>query len=352
MGADVNITHVIHSGGFYGAERMLLDHCLQVPGQHRVVFLEGPDELLRRFTEAGVPVVGCSGLVGLYREVRRAPGLLNAHNFRAQLFSWLCVQRLSLPLVWTQHGFTPRSLKQRFYTWLALHLGRSRHIVKVACVSRGVAQLHLGAGVCARKLSVIPNGLPSRPSPPRTVTTPLVGFIGRLSHEKGPDLFLDAVLPLLVRYPEVQAVFLGDGPLQESLAVRIQSAGLSRRIHMAGYQSDIAAWLARLSVLVISSRTEGTPMVLLEAMAAGTPVAAFAVGGIPDVVENEEHALLAAPGQSAVLGGCVRRLLEEGALAACLARSAQRRQASEYALPQLAVRWQELYRQALEERPC
>lgn len=348
----MNINHVIHSGGFYGAERMLLDHCLQVPGRHRVIFLDGPGELLRRFSEAGVTAVPCAGLKSLYTELRRHPGLLNAHNFRAQLFSWLCARRLAMPLVWTQHGFTPRSLKQQFYTWLALRLGRSRTVTRVACVSRGVAELHLSAGVCAGKLRVIPNGLPPRASLPRAVTTPLVGYVGRLSHEKGPDQFLDALLPVLVRRPEAQAVLIGDGPLEDSLAARIQAAGLGRRIHLAGYQTDIAAWLARLSVLVISSRTEGTPMVLLEAMAAGTPVAAFAVGGIPDVVENGEHALLAPPGQSALLGDCVLRLLEDKSLADRLARAARLRQASEYALPQLAVRWQELYRQAQEERAC
>src|SRR5690606_41485271 len=104
LGADGNVSRGIRGGGFYAAARMLLAHCLQVPGRHRVIFLDGPGEMRRRFSEAGVTAVPCAGLKSLYTELRRHPGLLNAHNFRAQLFSWLCARRLAMPLVWTQHG--------------------------------------------------------------------------------------------------------------------------------------------------------------------------------------------------------------------------------------------------------
>ena len=196
MAWNDEIAHIIHSGGFYGAERMLLDHCRHVPGRHRVIFLDTPDALLQRFLAAGVACVNLRGLRALMAELQGYPGIINAHNFRAQMFAWICARRLCLPLALTQHGFTPRSAKQRLYAWLALRLGRSRRVRRIACVSQRIAGLHARVGVPPGKLDVIPNGLPRYAPLPRQTGAPLIGFVGRLSAEKGPDRFLDAVLPL------------------------------------------------------------------------------------------------------------------------------------------------------------
>lgn len=352
LGAGVNIVHVIHSGGFYGAERMLMDHCMHVPGRHRVVFLGDSAEVMQRFRQVGIDSLSCAGLGALYKELRMRPGVLNAHNFRAQLFSWLCVQRLRLPLLLTQHGFTPRSRKQRFYTWSGLRLARCPGVARVACVSRGIADLHRAAGVAETKLEVIPNGLPPAGAVARAALTPLLGYVGRLSREKGPDQFLDAVLPLCRQRPALQAVLIGDGEMEAELRERVAAAGVGQQVHFAGYQSDVAVWLARLSVLVISSRTEGTPMVLLEAMRAGTPVAAFAVGGIPDVVTDGEQGLLALPGDSAALTECLVRLLDEPGLADRLAAAARVRQEKDHDLRGLGARWATLYHQLAGQKTC
>lgn len=361
------IVHLIHSGGFYGAERMLLDHCLVTPGQHRVVFLDAPPALLQRFTEAGVTCHNCRDLKALLVHLRQQPGLLNAHNFKAQVFAWICARRLRLPLVLTQHGFTPRSLKQKLYTWTSLRLCRSRQVRRVACVAQSIARLHLAAGVAPDKLQVIANGLP-QPLPPRTTNyegppsgepqvrrdemEPLVGFVGRLSEEKGPDLFLDALVALCRQRPQLKAVLLGDGEQNQALRQRIDAEGLSLRILLPGYQQDMQPWLRRLNVLVISSRTEGTPMILLEAMQAGTPVAAFAVGGIPDVLQHRHNGLLAPPLDSAELARCIGELLDDPALAQTLAEAARATQREHYHLPTLARSWDELYRLAREADPA
>ncbi|NBF08054.1 glycosyltransferase family 4 protein [Pseudomonas sp. Fl4BN1] len=374
MGQTVNdlsravqpIVHLIHSGGFYGAERMLLDHCLVTPGQHRVVFLNAPATLLERFAKAGVPSHNCQCLKELLAHLRHQPGLLNAHNFKAQVFAWVCARRLHLPLVLTQHGFTPRSLKQKLYTWISLRLCRSRQVRRVACVAQSIAQLHVQAGVAEAKLRVIPNGLPepkltlpaSTDGPPlrepevrRDEAEPLVGFVGRLSAEKGPDLFLDALIALCHQRPGLKAVLLGDGEQNQALRQRIEDAGLALRILLPGYQNDMQPWLKRLNVLVLSSRTEGTPMILLEAMQAGTPVVAFAVGGIPDVLQHRHNGLLAKPLDSAELERRIGELLDDPGLAEELAGAARVTQRKYYHLPTLARSWDELYRVAREATP-
>lgn len=354
--AALPIIHLLSSGGFYGAERMLLDHCLATPGQHQVLFLDAPPALIARFREAGVDCRGCAGLSELLRHLRARRSeqpLINTHNFKGLLFGWVGATLLRLPLVITQHGFTPRSRKQKFYTWLSLQLCRTASVDRVVCVAESIAVLHRQASVQAEKLQVIPNGLPAADARVCNVDRQrwLAGYVGRLSSEKGPDLFLDALIPLCHQHPQLDAVMLGDGPERELLQARIDAAGLSQRIRLPGYQTAMQPWWQQLDALVISSRTEGTPMILLEAMQAGVPVAAFAVGGIPDVLEHRHSGLLATPADSAALARQLDNLLNEPNLARQLCDNAKRTQQDRYDLKALAERWSQLYiRTAREAR--
>ncbi len=350
--APLRVTHLLASGGFYGLERMLLEHCQHAPGQHRVVLLSGPEELAERFRSAGVPLCRCNDLASLWRTLgdpHARPSLLNGHGFKGLLYGWLCALRFGLPLVTTQHGFTPRNRKQRFYTWLSLQLCRTPQVRRVVCVANSIARLHSVAGVSESKLQVIPNGLPPSPDispvrPAQAPAAPLIGFVGRLSAEKGPDLFVELAIQLCRRHPGLHAVLLGDGPERETLAARIEAAGLGARILLPGYQNDMSAWLRALEVLVISSRTEGTPMVLLEAMQAGVPVASFAVGGIPDVIIHGSSGLLATAGATEQLASAVDTLLLDANLRQLLAAAARVTQQTHYHLPAQAGRWLQLYR--------
>jgi glycosyltransferase involved in cell wall biosynthesis len=354
--AALPIIHLLSSGGFYGAERMLLDHCLATPGQHQVLFLDAPATLIERFRQAGVDAQGCAGLGGLLRHLRQRQAerpLLNTHNFKGLLFGWVGATLLRLPLVITQHGFTPRSRKQKFYTWLSLQLCRTASVDRVVCVAESIAALHRQASVRAEKLQVIPNGLPASATLTPTADRQrwLAAYVGRLSSEKGPDLFLDALIPLCLQQPQLDAVMLGDGPEREALQARIDAAGLQQRIRLPGYQTDMRRWWQQLDALVISSRTEGTPMILLEAMQAGVPVVAFGVGGIPDVLEHRQNGLMAAPTDSAALARQLDTLLSEPGLARKLCDNAKRTQQDRYDLKALAERWSQLYiRTAREAR--
>lgn len=355
--APLRIAHLLSSGGFYGLERMLLEHCQYAPGQHRVLLLDGPEPLAQRFREAGVELSRCTGLGSLLRQLGQPdarPTLLNGHGFKGLVYGWLSALCLGLPLIVTQHGFTPRSRKQRFYAWLSLRLCRTAQVRAVVCVADSIARLHRQAGVRAGKLHVLPNGLPPAPAvtylrPPAAPPAPLIGFVGRLSAEKGPDLFVELAIALCRRNPRLHAVLLGEGPQQEALQQSVDDADLHGRILLPGYRKDLPAWLRALDVLVISSRSEGTPMVLLEAMQAGVPVAAFAVGGIPDVLDHEASGLLVAPGEVDELARQVARLLLDKALCRALTEQARLAQLRHYHLPAQTERWRQLYRNAVGE---
>jgi glycosyltransferase involved in cell wall biosynthesis len=148
-----------------------------------------------------------------------------------------------------------------------------------------------------------------------------LGWVGRLSPEKGADLFLRAVKGLCDE--QTVAVLIGAGDDEPRLRRLIASLGFRNgAVRLVGQKPDAGSLLQAFDVLAISSRTEGLPIVLLEAMAAGTPTVAFAVGGIPDVL-TEESGWLVEPGNvpalTAVLNQAVRDR-EEAARRATAAR--------------------------------
>lgn len=343
--ADAAVTHVIHSGGFYGAERMLVDHCLatQQYVKNTVVLITPPEDLLKRFSGYGVDCVSCDSLSHFIRMTKNTSAIVNAHNFKAQIYAWIAAKRNKLPLIFTQHGFTPRSIKQYIYMWSSILLCKTPTVRNVVCVANSIAGLHRKFYIAEKKIHVIANGLPDKTWLAREHTSTKIGFIGRLSEEKGPDLFLQTVIPVLKKKQNVQAVLLGDGPQYSVLEAEIERHGLSAQIHLLGYQENVNRWLAELSVLVISSRTEGTPMVLLEAMQAGVPVVAFSVGGIPDVIEHAKEGLLAQALNTQELSICVEKILENSELAKELSDNAKKRQAIHYDLANNAKHWFAVY---------
>jgi glycosyltransferase involved in cell wall biosynthesis len=126
-----------------------------------------------------------------------------------------------------------------------------------------------------------------------------VGWVGRLSGEKGPDLLLDALAR--INRPDITTVLLGDGPDRAALERRVAEGVLRSSVRFVGGQVQAARLFSAFDVLAISSRTEGLPMVMLEAVAAHVPVVAFAVGGIPEVLDHATG-WLAPPGDCDTLG--------------------------------------------------
>lgn len=140
-----------------------------------------------------------------------------------------------------------------------------------------------------RKLTVVYNGIPLKqfleiPSPSEGPVT--FGIVGRLVPIKDHQTALKAFAAVVRERPECRLEIAGDGPLREALAALMAQLGLDRHVHFHGAVTDIAEFLNRTQVFVMSSLSEGMPMSLLEAMAAGRPVVATAVGGIPEVVEG------------------------------------------------------------------
>lgn len=282
------------------------------------------------------------------RILRQAGGLAHCHGYHADLIGWRAGALSRRPLISTVHGFTGGGWKNRLYERLD-RWALSRFDAVVA-VSAPLREHLMAQGIGGQRVHLIPNAWPgSEPPYPRAegramlglpAEGAVVGWIGRLTEEKGPDLFVDAMAKLP---PEVTASVLGDGALRASLAARAHAAGLAARIRWHGVVPRAARLLGAFDVLVLSSRTEGTPMILLEAMAAGVPVVATAVGGVPDVAPGGEVLLVRELTPEAVAAGIAQCLANPDA-ASARAAAARARVRTEYDLETWLDRHEALYR--------
>src|SRR2546427_575165 len=166
-------------------------------------------------------------------------------------------------------------------------------------------------------------------------------WAGRLSKEKGPDVLLDALVHLTDLPLSVS--ILGDGRESRSLAARARQLGVERHVRWHGIVPDAGRRFAAFDVFVLSSRTEGTPIVLFEAMAAGVPIVATRVGGVPDVVAPTEAAL-AAPDDPLALAAAIRTVYHDPAAALARAHRARERLRRDFTVPAWLDRYAEIYR--------
>jgi glycosyltransferase involved in cell wall biosynthesis len=134
--------------------------------------------------------------------------------------------------------------------------------------------------------------------------------VGRLSKEKAHIDLIAAFKQFCETNPNSKArlVIVGEGPERERLSSAAQRSGCGKRISLVGQASDVRPFYALADMLVLPSHSEGSPNVLLEAMAALVPIVATAVGGVPEIVTNNEHVLLVSPKDPAALAAAILRL--------------------------------------------
>jgi glycosyltransferase involved in cell wall biosynthesis len=140
----------------------------------------------------------------------------------------------------------------------------------------------------------------------------VIGTVGRLVEAKSFDLLLDVAHEVCRTKPEARFLIVGEGPLSEDLARRAASHGLSDLVHFTGQRSDIPELMAAMDIYLITSKREGLPLNLIEAMMAAKPIVATSVGGIPDTISHGEEGLLVQPGDKAGILEAVLSLAENG----------------------------------------
>jgi glycosyltransferase involved in cell wall biosynthesis len=229
-------------------------------------------------------------------------------------------------VVHTFHGHVLRGYfsppKQALFRRLEALLSRAADAL--VAVSESVKQDLVALGVArADKIRVIPLGLELRPlaAPlPRGVLrreagfaegTPLVGMVGRLVPIKDVPGFLRAARLVLAERPSVRFALVGDGEERPALEALAAELGLGQAVHFFGWRQDLGPVYGDLDVVVNASRNEGTPVALIEALAAARPVVATDVGGTPDLLGRGAHGRLVPPGEPEALARAILETLDQ-----------------------------------------
>lgn len=194
-------------------------------------------------------------------------------------------------------------------------------------------------GVDLERFAHIPTFNPDRaPRCPRRI-----GMVANLRPVKGVDVFVRAAATVARRYPEATFHVAGEGDHRRELEPLIDELGLMGRLILRGRVGDIPAFLAELDVAVLSSRAEGMPNAVLEYMAAGRPIVAAAVGGVPAVVTHRAHALLVPPDEPGPLAESICLLLDDRELAGRLGLAARRRAGEAFSRSAATSRFEEIF---------
>ena len=161
---------------------------------------------------------------------------------------------------------------------------------------------------------------------------------------KGHGDLIDAARTILKEHPEARFVFAGDGEMRQFFEDQVRAAGLQEMFIFLGHRTDIPALLASCDIGVLASRTEGLPNAVLEYMAAGLPVVATTVGGVPEIIENEANGLLIPPENPAALSGALLRLLKDEEMRKRLGKAGRERVMAQFNFACVMARLKQLYK--------
>jgi glycosyltransferase involved in cell wall biosynthesis len=202
------------------------------------------------------------------------------------------------------------------------------------------------------RVRFIPNGI-RRPKPgrPHVVRRELgipkdakvVGAVGSLRPQKALGRLVVAAEALISDFPDLRVLIVGDGEQHDAIREEVKRRGLGDHVLLLGYRSDVQDVLAAIDVCVSTSQWEGSPLAVMEYMAAGKPIVATSVGGVPDLITDGTHGLLVERDNDQRLADSIRTVLGNPELAARLGASAQHRQAAEFTIEGTVRRVESLY---------
>ena len=295
---------------------------------------------------------------------RLQPDIVHGHSAKGGFLARMAARRARVPAVYTPHVLPFRKYDSRLKRWVYVALERyagCRTDFLIA-VSESERQAALTARLLPpERIVLIPNGIvaedyycPQRRDAVRRRlgiddSTPLIGVVGNLRPQKDYETFVKAAALVAAHVP-TRFVIAGAGPLRGQLTSLIKRRGLSERFIMPGWFDDISGLLAALDLFVISSRYEGCPYALLEAMAAETPVVGTAVPGIEEIVGDGQYGRLAPARDAEALAVTIRQAIIEPEVSQQRAVAAREMVQATYSLQDMLARTAELYERCVVAR--
>jgi glycosyltransferase involved in cell wall biosynthesis len=285
--------------------------------------------------------------------------LVHTQGYFADICGLPAARLLSIPSLTTCHGFIANDRNLRFYNFLDKMVLRLS--CKVIVVSHSIGEMLIHSGLRTEQIVLLSNAVETdfkpqevicwrrdtRESLQITKDELVVGYLGRLSEEKGLRYLIEAIALLQKENQEIRLLLVGKGPQQEELVRLSKTMKIEKKVIFAGFQTDTAKWLAAMDIFALPSLTEGSPMALLEAMAIGLPVVASAVGGVPIIIKNKENGILVLPMDTPALLDALRHLLENTVIIDSLGKAAKHTIESKYSLNTWSRSIGNIYQQVL-----
>lgn len=350
--APVRVLYLIDSLGPGGAEHLLaaylpfLRRAGVVPTVVAIQEQQG-NPVARRIAAQGIPVteLGIRRLRqrGAFARVRGAvaaadPEVVHTQLEFAAVLGIPAARRLGLPTVATLHTLDappPRSRLALHFRLMAWALRRARRVIAVSEITR--RHYLERARLRPERVVTIYNGIDptafqagpgvgeeARAELAIPPDAPVLATVAVQREPKGIQHMLAALPAVAAAFPTVRYLLVGDGPHRPALEQQARELGLADRVVFAGAREDVPRLLAAADIFVLPSLTEALPTVVAEAMAAGLPIVATTVGGIPEMVRHGEAALLVPPSDPEALAAAVLRLLANPRQASAMGRSGRR----------------------------
>ena len=305
-------------------------------------------------------------LAALMRVIRRVrPHIVHTHTAKAGAVGRLAAVLCGVPVVvHTFHGHVLRGYFSPAKTavYRAIERGLARRTDRLLTVTDRVRDELLALGVGRpEQYTTVPLGFDLAPlvqaarrrgelrAELGVGSAPLVGIVARLVPIKAHEVFLDAAARIRTAVPDARFLIVGDGACRPALEARVDALGLREAVRFLGWRADLDRLYADLDVVVLTSRNEGSPVALIEAMAAGVPVVSTAVGGVPDVVADGTSGLLAPMDDAAAVADHTVALLRDRVRAASMGSEGRGRVVATYSADRLVADIESLYT-ALVER--
>jgi L-malate glycosyltransferase len=361
----LRIAHVLHTLEGGGAEHIVCDLARRGDLAMAVVCLDGAGSLEATARRLGVAIHCTHRRQGTdWRQVGRIvrfirtwrPDVIHAHQYAPYLYAALAATATGFgPIIFTEHGrhWPDRVGPLRRAANQLLRLRRDR----VTAVCHFVAEaLRRRERIAGREVQLICNGIPchayEQPSrrlelagelgvPPEA---PLLIQVARLRPVKDHATSLRALALVRRHYPAARLLLVGDGPQTQYVRNLSQKLDVASAVHLLGLRQDVPALLASCDVFVLSSLSEGASLSILEAMAAGLPVAATDVGGNAEIVADGQTGLLSARGDPVALAHNLCTLLERPQLRHSLGQAGRRRACGQFDQRIMHQKFLDLYR--------
>lgn len=234
--------------------------------------------------------------------------VIQSHSFKAHVFAMLASRKANVPWIAFVHGWTAETLRVHLYNFIEPWLLKMAD--RICVVTSAIKGRLQNVGISEDKISVVTNAVEIAEHGKKGWRTNLANgltilCVGRLSYEKGQDILLKAVC-IARSSLEISVVVAGEGPFYDDLKQLAKALGVDESVRFSGYVERIDEFYNCADLLVVPSRSEGVPNVILEAMAFGLPVLATDVGGVATMIDNGRTGWLTKPEPEALAADIVR----------------------------------------------